>query len=544
MSRVHAYPGRLIFDHLPKTGGQAIRCWLTEALGSGCVSPHIDGTHRTVIQQAGGQYSILCSHVSFERGEGLDPRYQYATLLREPLDRLISWLYFVISNHDETELAQLIPAVHRFLDSEGDDLAPELEAHLCNIYVDHFSRVLGSGHEPDAERLALALTALRQYQVVGVHSDMPQFLAALSGLIGMPAPDAIAAVNVTRQRPAVAQLPAKLHRRLAALNALDLELYRQVCALVQQRQGPAAPYARRPWQAWERPAPRVWTTPAIQLAPVVPREGAVIVQGRTIHFDVDFLLHTACPDLLFGIHIYDADQRLAYGINSEMLGWPRRALAAGPHRITHQLRAALPAGLYTAGFAFVSGPADGLRELAWIDQACAFEISHDHQRVGSGYAELLGAMTLDAAPAGGADPLVRQASGEMLVLAAPDAVPCGQTFAVQVNVINRGSQRWLGDPFRPVMLSYHWLGPDGTAVVYEGLRTPLPPAGVQPGTSVNATMQVQAPPSPGDYQLVLTLVQEQVAWFEALGFMPGRHPLQVRHLNRDSLQHRRQESAA
>ncbi len=57
-------------------------------------------------------------------------------------------------------------------------------------------------------------------------------------------------------------------------------------------------------------------------------------------------------------------------------------------------------------------------------------------------------------------------------------------------------------------------------------------------------MQVQAPPSPGDYQLVLTLVQEQVAWFEALGFMPGRHPLQVHHLNRDSLQHRRQESAA
>ena len=79
-----AYPGRLIFDHLPKTAGQAINAWLVAELGSGCVTPNLIGSHVDLIRKYGGLYSIISAHVHFDDGKGLDPRYQYMTLFREP----------------------------------------------------------------------------------------------------------------------------------------------------------------------------------------------------------------------------------------------------------------------------------------------------------------------------------------------------------------------------------------------------------------------------------------------------------------------------
>jgi 2-polyprenyl-3-methyl-5-hydroxy-6-metoxy-1,4-benzoquinol methylase len=79
----------------------------------------------------------------------------------------------------------------------------------------------------------------------------------------------------------------------------------------------------------------------------------------------------------------------------------------------------------------------------------------------------------------------------------------------------------------PVNLSYHWYDAEtGAMVVYEGLRTPVLPTLAGTTRSVIPylaqapsgfyNLNVQAPAQCGRYLLQITLVQEQVQWFDAM----------------------------
>jgi len=70
-----------------------------------------------------------------------------------------------------------------------------------------------------------------------------------------------------------------------------------------------------------------------------------------------------------------------------------------------------------------------------------------------------------------------------------------------------------------VHLSYHWLGPTGQVVVWDGARGALP-ADVAPGQSAVVAIPVASPVSVGPYILRLDLVQEGVTWFSAQGVTP------------------------
>jgi hypothetical protein len=66
----------------------------------------------------------------------------------------------------------------------------------------------------------------------------------------------------------------------------------------------------------------------------------------------------------------------------------------------------------------------------------------------------------------------------------------------------------------PVHLTYHWLDANlRTPVVFEGNRSRLFPD-VAPGTTLNTSMIVRAPAREGSFLLQVTLVQENVRWFE------------------------------
>jgi 4-amino-4-deoxy-L-arabinose transferase-like glycosyltransferase len=101
----------------------------------------------------------------------------------------------------------------------------------------------------------------------------------------------------------------------------------------------------------------------------------------------------------------------------------------------------------------------------------------------------------------------------------PAAWTC-QRLRIPVTVTNLGSSPWSALGFEigvyRVNLSYRWLDEAGQPVVAEGDRTLLPGA-VRPGESVRVTAEVRTPSDPGRYQLVLTLVQEGVTWFDAAG---------------------------
>jgi len=527
MKRTKVYNGRLIFDHLPKTAGQAVNAWLQKELGSGCVSTNLGGGHQELVRRCGGEYSIVSGHLDF-CGEGLDPRYQYMTLFRDPVDRVVSHLFFILNNHKADQLTELFAWAEEFVASNGRHLNEGLRPYISDYCINHFISIEKSGATVISgdEKVAKALEFVKKYNVVGLYEELPEFFADVADLIGIPAPEQIERVNVTKSRPSCNTVSSELRERIVELNQMDVQLYEKV---IRWKKSQPSRKQRQvlvsPWEKYESVRDRVFTTPCIPEIQATLRGGGEVVFGQLIAFEVDFLLTRQVHELEAGIHIVDENKRWVFGTNSTLQGKIYRDISAGSHRITHHLIADLPAGNYTAGISFAERLPEGkTQELAWYDVLCKFRVQHDVPLPSVGCVCLPSEITLQPSD----DSLVVQKPVGSITPA--DEIefmhPNGQ-HKVSVTVSNAGKQLWLGDRFRPVRLSYHWYDQEGAPARCEELRTELPEGGIAPGETVESEMTVQAPEQPGSYELVLTLVQERVRWFEERGFVPCKVEVEI-----------------
>ena len=93
-----------------------------------------------------------------------------------------------------------------------------------------------------------------------------------------------------------------------------------------------------------------------------------------------------------------------------------------------------------------------------------------------------------------------------------DETRAGALTVARAEVDNVGSATWDAD----IAASYHWLDERGNAIVWDGVRTPLPGV-VEPGAGASLQIAVRAPMPPGTYGFALDLVAEHRAWFAELG---------------------------
>ena len=94
----------------------------------------------------------------------------------------------------------------------------------------------------------------------------------------------------------------------------------------------------------------------------------------------------------------------------------------------------------------------------------------------------------------------------------------GNSFFVYIELSNESDYVWCSFGDHPVYLSYHWRSITGETILNDGLRSPLTGQKLLPQDSAPQKMLVSAPSDPGTYELVITLVQEYVRWFEDIGF--------------------------
>jgi hypothetical protein len=109
----------------------------------------------------------------------------------------------------------------------------------------------------------------------------------------------------------------------------------------------------------------------------------------------------------------------------------------------------------------------------------------------------------------------------------PEEAAAKVQIAVPVTLRNTGNRVW---PASQVFVSYHWLR-DGRLSVWDGERTPLP-HDLRAGSPAALSVRVSTPTEPGAYVLTLTLVHENVAWFENKGATILSRPVSVRALTR------------
>jgi hypothetical protein len=115
-------------------------------------------------------------------------------------------------------------------------------------------------------------------------------------------------------------------------------------------------------------------------------------------------------------------------------------------------------------------------------------------------------------------PEITDASGFMELVGVIPPLRRGEQVAVTVDLFNMSAQNWVGEGSRPVYLSYHWRGINGEPIDFDGFRSPLPGKVVKAAGKSRGNVMIEAPENPGRYALELSLVQEQVCWFEDRGF--------------------------
>jgi 2-polyprenyl-3-methyl-5-hydroxy-6-metoxy-1,4-benzoquinol methylase len=91
---------------------------------------------------------------------------------------------------------------------------------------------------------------------------------------------------------------------------------------------------------------------------------------------------------------------------------------------------------------------------------------------------------------------------------------CGQVIYLSLNVANHSPMVIKSFAPCPVNVCYHIYDPDGSAVTFDGLRTPLPGGLLQSGSETTVKCGIQVPDVSGEYIVKMTMVQETCFWFE------------------------------
>lgn len=110
----------------------------------------------------------------------------------------------------------------------------------------------------------------------------------------------------------------------------------------------------------------------------------------------------------------------------------------------------------------------------------------------------------------------QRAASRTIEAGCPALLHTGQAVQASLTVRNESDILLSSWGEYPVFISYHWLETNGGIVWFEGARGELFPP-LPPGKTCCYATPVEAPGSPGEYILRLTLVQENVAWFDSDG---------------------------
>lgn len=97
-----------------------------------------------------------------------------------------------------------------------------------------------------------------------------------------------------------------------------------------------------------------------------------------------------------------------------------------------------------------------------------------------------------------------------------DAAAPATLLLLPATLRNQSRHRAASFPPHPIRIAYHWLdAATRDVVVFEGERSALFPA-VDAGGNAPVLVSVFTPTQPGQYVLQVTLVQENVCWFEEI----------------------------
>jgi hypothetical protein len=281
MSGRNALPSAAIFLHIPRTAGTTLndildrQCLPSERWALG---PQVQEALRhleTTPAEERARIRIAYGHMPYGLHRLLPGNPRYFTILRDPIDRTISFYHYVTEENDHY--------LHDFTQVTALTLADFIASRVTTT-VDNFGvRMLsGAWHdvpfgELTTDHLELAQENLRNMAVVGLTERFDETLLLLRKAFGW-GDVTYERLNVTAHRPRVAEISAADRLAAESVNILDAALYQEgavIFAKAIAEQGPSFPaeLARFRQRNRSRQRLRQLRRTAQHLAERLPRRG-------------------------------------------------------------------------------------------------------------------------------------------------------------------------------------------------------------------------------------------------------------------------------
>jgi hypothetical protein len=226
----------LIFLHIPKTGGSTLSKILAHHY-SPAVTVTLDtpgvAQFKTLSGEERGRYRLIQGHLYFGLHRLIPRASTYITLLRNPIDRTLSFYYYARSTPGHY--------LYRLLTTERLDLKTLLVRNLTSELSNDQTRFL-AGDEWEDPQQAVTRGALERAKVnlrshfcmVGLQEQFDASLLLLRRAFGWDLPFYLKD-NVTKVKPPDPSLDVETRRLIEDANSLDLELYQYARSLFEEQ---------------------------------------------------------------------------------------------------------------------------------------------------------------------------------------------------------------------------------------------------------------------------------------------------------------------
>lgn len=546
---------KVLHFHLPKTGGSALRRFFVEQLGETAVTPPLQGMMLSEALLRWQQSAVISGHFIAKQADVIPPDRMGVTVLREPIDRFLSEYFYNKSDIDN----QLVEARQRAGDIdtyiEYLSSAPE-ESALTQVEMLYPLGTNAQRRLTLNEKLASAMNALERFCLLGIQEELDDFCGMLCAQLRFTAVEA-RHVNVTSRRIHREDLTTTQRCAIEKILEPEIKLYSQ--ARMRFR------LDRRKFITLHcSDAKATASAPVNDVVDIEPMAGSPLSElgdrrceisnvevigrisgpgqamtGETVDVLLHVIAYEAIDQLTIGMALRDEHGSLCFGTNSNLLG-DTYSVTPGRYLIKFTFLNRLGPGnfLIDAALTRTSSHYDGC--FHWRHGAAklnvhAYATQHFEGRVLLDVDVQINGVSSQAAwcrklpeqknvvarSFGNSSKELTDFRCALDLMSPIDIADRSSDVLLQVRTANNGSETWRAGGRYPVRLSYRWLSKQGDTILADGIRSELS-CDLAPGGSAITLLHLRTPDEPGQLLLLISLVQENVAWFVDRDQVNGR----------------------